>query len=79
MYQIDAPPGEGHYDDCNGILQFLLKHCEEPLAAMVSEAVTIIRAILRQAASQRQRVGLSFNGGKEATVVLHLVRCVCLM
>ena len=78
-YQIHAQAGEGHYDDCNIILQYIQEHDGQPLAVMISEAITIIRAIMCQAALQHERVGLSFNGGKEATVVLHLVRCACLM
>ncbi|CAL6001481.1 FAD_synthetase [Hexamita inflata] len=74
-YQLDDSTVDVNYGDCNRILRFIAENENSPLAIRINEALIIIRRVMRDV----NKIALSFNGGKDATVVLHLVRCACVM
>eukprot|EP00703_Trepomonas_sp_PC1_P003551 JAP93055.1 Phosphoadenosine phosphosulfate reductase family protein [Trepomonas sp. PC1] len=74
-YKIDDKFRKTDYGDCNRILQFVQNNETHPLSVAITEALSLIRQFLRK----EPKVALSFNGGKDATVVMHLVRCACVM
>lgn len=74
-YQLDSRVRECDYSDCERMLVYLNAHADQPLAKAMRESVAIIQRVLQKS----DRVAISFNGGKDATVVLHLARLVSLM
>lgn len=51
----------------------MLVECLSALGKRLNDSVRIIRNILKE----NKMVAISFNGGKDATVVMHLVRLAC--
>lgn len=74
-YQLDTKVCECDYGDCERMCTYLDEHGDQPLARAMNEAISVIQHILEKC----DKIAISFNGGKDATVVLHLVRLVSLI
>ena len=73
-YQLDAGVRECDYSDCERMLAYMGEHGGQPLARVMRESLAVIRHVMEKS----DKIAISFNGGKDATVVLHLVRLICL-
>ncbi|KAH0572830.1 FAD synthetase [Spironucleus salmonicida] len=74
-FQLSPIINSVDYSDCDRVLAFIMQYPQHPLSQQIQNAITIIRRQFRQ----YSRLSLSFNGGKDATVLLHLVRTVCVI